>query len=90
MVKIHHESSQEILQIQVVLLQTSGQGGASLDDTHISPETGRGRMQLMPNVFVGYRHVTQEELLILSTAEESCKDRFNKALSKKNKSPDAK
>lgn len=63
--------------------KTSGQGGAFLDDTHISAEIGKGRTQLTPNVFVGCRHMTREKLLILST-EESCKDRFNKALSKKN------
>lgn len=84
MVKIDQEISQEILQIRAVFLQTSRQGGSSLDGTHISPETRRGRIQLMPNVFVGCRHMMQEELLILSTAEESCKDCFNIALSKKN------
>lgn len=82
-VKIHQEKSQEILQVQVVLLQNSRQGGASLDDTHVSPETGKGRIELMPDVFVGCRHMTQKKLLVLSTAAESCKDHFDGALSKK-------
>lgn len=44
MVKIHQGKSQEILQIQVVLLQICGQGDACLADTHNSPETGTGRI----------------------------------------------
>lgn len=82
-VKIHQENSQEILQVQVVLLQTFGQGGASPDDPHVSPETRRGRLELTPDVFVGCRYMTLEELLVLSTAAESCKDHFKRALSKK-------